>query len=182
MPRPTELAHDLVDRVVRPRDVVVDATVGNGHDTEVLARLAGPAGRVIGFDVQAEAIEATRRRLEGIEGLAEVELFCESHAGLAGRVPEGLAAVMFNLGYLPGGDHAVITGTAETLTALKAAWERLRAGGLITVVCYPGHAGGDEEAAAVTGWAEGLGAGAQVVRYGILGTKKPGPVLIAVVK
>lgn len=180
LPRPTELAHSLVAGVVRPGDVAADATVGNGLDTEVLARLAGPAGRVIGFDVQAGAIDATRRRLAGIAGLAEVELHCESHSGLAQRVPDGLAAAMFNLGYLPGGDHAVITETSETLAALNAAWDRLRQGGMVTVVCYPGHAGGDEEAQAVVEWAEGLGAGASVAHYGMLGTRRPAPFLVAV--
>jgi len=182
LPRPTELAHQWVRRVVRPGDVAVDATVGNGHDTEVLARLVGPTGRVIGFDLQEEAIEATRRRLEGLGGAAGVGLFWESLAGLGGRVPDGVAAVMFNLGYLPGGDHAVITETAETLAALDAAWGRLRVGGLITVVCYPGHAGGDDEAAAVVGWAEGLGGKAEVARYGMVGTKSAAPMLVAVLK
>jgi len=182
LPRPTELAHEWVRRVVRPGDVAVDATVGNGHDTEILARLVGPKGRVIGFDVQEAAVEATRRRLEGIGDSAKAELFHESHAGLAERVPDGVAAVMFNLGYLPGGDHAVITETGETLVALDAAWAKLRVGGLITVVCYPGHAGGDDEAAAVIGWAEGLGEEADVARYGMLGKKSPAPMLMAVGK
>jgi hypothetical protein len=35
--------------------------------------------------------------------------------------PGGVAAVMFNLGYFPGGDHAVITRTADTLLAASAA-------------------------------------------------------------
>ena len=145
LPRLTELAHWLVTRALRAGELAVDATVGTGQDTELLARLAGPAGRVVGFDVQEEAIEETRCRLDGIGGLAEVELHCESHAAMARRVPAGVAVVMFNLGYLPGGDHAVITETGETLVALDAAWGLLRAGGLIPVVCYPGHAGGGEE-------------------------------------
>ena len=37
--------HDLVRRVLRPGDVAVDATVGNGQDTLFLAECVGPTGR-----------------------------------------------------------------------------------------------------------------------------------------
>lgn len=70
----------------------------------------------------------------------------------------GIAAVMFNLGYLPGedADPAVITKTESTLAALNAAITLLRPGGIITAVVYPGHAGGAQEAAAVESWASAL--------------------------
>ena len=41
----------------------IDATCGNGGDTAFLCRLAGPEGRVLGFDIQPEAITSTRARL-----------------------------------------------------------------------------------------------------------------------
>ena len=66
--RPMTCTHDWISRVVLPGDTVVDATAGNGHDTVFLARLAGPSGQVHAFDVQEEAIRATRERLEK-EGL-----------------------------------------------------------------------------------------------------------------
>lgn len=182
LPRPTELAHSLVAAVVRPGDTVVDATVGNGRDTAVLARLVGPAGRVIGFDVQPRALEAARRRLAALEGAAACELHCESHAAMGERVPDRLAAAMFNLGYLPGGDHAVVTRTTETLAGLEAAWRRLATGGLLTVVCYPGHPGGEEEADAVARWTLALADTARVARYQMTGTRKPAPFLLAAEK
>ena len=112
--------------------------------------------------------------------MAEVDLYCQSHAGLGARVPEEVAVVMFNLGYLPGGQHEVITTPEETLAGLRASWERLRAGGVITVVCYPGHPGGELEAEAVVAWAADLGAPARVVRFEVLGTSRPAPFLVAV--
>lgn len=33
MKRPLEMAHDFLAEVVTKEDVVVDATMGNGHDT-----------------------------------------------------------------------------------------------------------------------------------------------------
>ncbi|BCX46383.1 rRNA methylase [Haloferula helveola] len=153
--RPTQLAHEVIAAAVGPGDTVVDATAGNGHDTLFLARLVGQGGKVVAFDIQEEAVESTRRRLgdAGMEG--HVTLHRESHTAMTSRLePGAAAAVMFNLGYLPGGDHALITEAGETIEALEAAMTVLRPGGLITVVCYPGHAGGDDEAAAVVGWAK----------------------------
>ena len=155
--RVTELAHQAVRAVVRPGDTVIDATVGNGHDTLFLARCVGANGLVAGFDVQDAALQATRERLEkcGVDG-ARVRLNCESHEKMASVVEEPVAAVMFNLGYLPGGDHARTTVRGSTIVALGQAWASLRRGGVISVVCYRGHPRGGEEAAAVCAWAEGL--------------------------
>ena len=135
----------------------MDGTVGNGHDTVFLARLVGTEGRVFGFDLQAEAIEATRHRLEGAALGDRVTLFEECHGGLARRLSDEVDAAIFNLGYLPGsGDKEVITRPETTLSALEAVVDRLSVGGLLVVVVYPGHPGGDEEARAVEAWASGL--------------------------
>jgi predicted methyltransferase len=144
----TELAHETVREHLRTGDVVIDATVGNGHDTAFLARLVGPTGRVFGFDVQAEAI-----RRVGAVSRVNVTLIQGDHARMTELLPRevigGVAAVMFNLGYLPGGDKVVTTTTASTLAALDAAWSALRNGGVLTVVAYRGHPGGLAEADAV---------------------------------
>lgn len=150
----TRKAHELLAGVIAPGDVVVDATTGNGHDTLFLAGCVGSQGQVIGFDVQQKALDETRGRLvrEGVSD-RNVELYCESHAQLANHVArDSIAAVVFNLGYLPGADKALITQTETTLIALSQAVSCLRMGGLLSVMCYPGHAGGDVEALAVQQW------------------------------
>ena len=100
------LARDTLLRAVQPEDTVVDATMGNGHDTLFLAEQVGPGGHVYAFDIQPEAVESTRKLLEE-HGLSDrVTLLCRSHADLAEAVPAGVAAVVFNLGWLPGSrDH-----------------------------------------------------------------------------
>ncbi|MCH7225811.1 class I SAM-dependent methyltransferase [Haloferula sp. A504] len=157
MKRPTQQAHEIVSGVVKEGETGVDATAGNGHDSLFLAGLVGESGRVVAFDVQEAAIESTRRRLEDAGVAGCIDLWCESHIRMAERVEPGVGAVMFNLGYLPGGDHARITRTDETLRALEVAVGLLRTSGILTVVCYPGHPGGDEEAAAVKAWVEARG-------------------------
>lgn len=138
-------------------DVAVDATVGNGQDTLFLARCVGEEGHVYGFDLQTVAIEAGARRLREAGMEARVTLHHRGHESLLETLLPGLegkvAAVMFNLGYLPGSDKSCITRTETTLAALEQALSLLKPAGLLSVVAYPGHAGGREEAEAVKQWA-----------------------------
>jgi predicted methyltransferase len=154
LPRATELAHEFVRARLSSGAIAIDATAGNGHDTEFLASLSGPEGRVIAFDIQAAAIEATRERLHAAGLLERVTLRQESHECIADV--GSFAVAMFNLGYLPGGDKDRITETGSTIRALEGAVRGLLPGGIITIVCYPGHPGGREESDAVVAWASGL--------------------------
>src|SRR5262245_8571181 len=103
-PRATELAQADVRGAVRPGE---SAVAGNGHDTRFLAELVGPAGRVFAFEVQPAAVARTEALLAEA-GLTNVTLLLRDHADLAAVAPGTVGAVMFNLGYLPGGDKAVV--------------------------------------------------------------------------
>ncbi len=179
----TFLQHVLAEALC-PGDLAVDATVGNGHDTALLARLVGPSGLVHGFDVQAEAIESAGRLLAAA-GLAErVRLHAQGHERLAEILPQTdhgrAAAVVFNLGYLPGGDETRTTRPETTLAALDASREILAPGGVIALACYSGHAGGAEETQAVAAWCRSLPfAGWRVARYELI--NKPGGPIVAVI-
>ena len=177
-PRPTELLHLLLKSEIAAGDFAIDATAGNGHDTAFLAHIVGETGKVLAIDVQAQAIESTSARLES-EGLRDrVKMHHGCHADLAnlagGKSP---SAIIFNLGYLPGGDHGMITHRENTLKALAAASEILVPGGVLAVICYPGHNGGAEEAAAVEAFIATLAAH-RTARYGMLATEKPAPFLL----
>jgi tRNA G37 N-methylase Trm5 len=175
--RPTARAHREIGAVVREGDRVIDATAGNGHDTVFLAKLVGETGEVIAFDVQAQAIASTRERLAAAGLLERVTLVHGSHGTICDHTSAGsVAAVMFNLGYLPGGDHEVITRTEETLLAVEGALGVLRPSGILTIVCYPGHEGGDKESAAVLEWVAKHGA--EVFRRE--DTLRPAPFLVVV--
>jgi len=144
------LARGYLKQVVGDGDWVVDATVGKGRDLLFLADLVGEHGKVFGFDIQEQALLYTEQTLREKEWLRRVELIKASHAELDAYLPKGLIkAVMFNLGYLPGGDHTIITQPATTVEALAKALGILAPGGLITVVVYYGHPGGIEEKKAV---------------------------------
>ncbi|WP_461211335.1 tRNA 5-(aminomethyl)-2-thiouridylate-methyltransferase MnmM [Desulfocurvus sp. DL9XJH121] len=143
----------LLGLVLRPGDMAVDATAGNGIDTLFLSRAVGPGGRVFAFDVQAQALESTRARLGRENAPDNVTLIHAGHEDLARELPPvahgALGVVAFNLGYLPGGDPGVATHAATTCAAVDAALPLMRQGGLISLVLYTGHPGGPEEARAV---------------------------------
>lgn len=144
--RLTHIAQVLCGQVLRPGDTAVDATCGNGHDTAFLAASVGSSGVVHAFDVQAAAIEATQLRVaESVPAERRPALRCHlaSHADMLQLVGSSAArVVMFNLGYLPGGDKATTTRTGSTLAAVKAACEVLQPGALCSILCYTGHPGG----------------------------------------
>src|SRR5690606_26497853 len=129
----TELAQLLVARAIEEGDLVIDATVGNGCDTVFLARAVGKRGAALGVDIQEEALRAARERLERENLLSRTRLVRRSHA----EMREALAdagetrrpqAIMFNLGYLPGGDKTVTTVAEETLAALDRSSELVAPG------------------------------------------------------
>lgn len=151
-----DFAHTLARRTTKEGDVAVDATVGNGHDTVALAACVGPTGRVFGFDVQEEALDSARARLTSAEVDGRVELIQAGHEEMVQYLPidvrGDVSAVTFNLGYLPGSGSDLTTRPDTTLAALRAAVRVVRVGGVVTVVAYTGHEGGQEETEAVEAW------------------------------
>ncbi len=139
------LARDVLSRCVRPGDTVVDATMGNGHDTLFLCEAVGPAGRVYAFDIQPRAVAATEARLNE-NGLSDRAcLVCDGHQAMDRYVTEPVRAVVFNLGWFPGGDHAVTTRWETTREAVEKALRLLLPLGVLIICAYPGHAEGDRE-------------------------------------
>ena len=177
----TALAQEAVAALLSPGDRAIDATMGNGHDTLFMARQVAPHGRVIAFDIQPVAIENTRARLagEGLSSLAALHLcsHAEMLSHLPGDWPGSVAAVMFNLGYLPGGDKTLVTRAQSTVSALDQAVSTLRPGGLLSLLLYRGHGGADAETAAVMQWLERLPSGCRLDRH-----ESPGPVLFLIDK
>ena len=162
-----EMAHWMLKDIIKTNDVVVDATMGNGYDTQFLAELGA---NVYAFDVQEEALNATEKRLDdaGIKNqifeknlsnlLTEpsVNLVLSGHEKLSEYVKEPIKAAIFNLGYLPKTDKSVVTKADTTLTALDALTNQLGVGGRIAIMIYYGHEGGMEEKDAVIKWTSSL--------------------------
>jgi len=130
---------------VKEGDTVVDATCGNGNDTAFLASIVGENGRVFGFDIQERAIFNTTKKLKDLNLSGRVTLIKDGHQNMDKYVDSPVKAVMFNLGYLPSGDHDLGTRPETTIDALSKSMELLITGGIITVVIYYGGDSGFEE-------------------------------------
>jgi hypothetical protein len=131
--------------VVRPGDHAVDATMGNGYDTCLLAELAGESGHVTAFDVQEQALVNTRNRLTDAGLIERVTLCLSGHEHMAEYVRRPIRAVSFNLGWLPGSDKSVTTCWDTTWPAVQAGLKLLLPLGICVICIYPGHAAGQEE-------------------------------------
>jgi SAM-dependent methyltransferase len=151
----THFVQILISHIVSAGDFVVDATCGNGFDTLFLSDAVGEQGRVLALDVQDLAIDRTRERLgRGRENVTllkrshdELEAILKDHSWSSPRL------VLFNLGYLPGGDQDFVTSAATTIPALRQALSVLARDGTVIAVLYTGHSGGLEEAETVVEWA-----------------------------
>lgn len=142
------LAHDFLRRQVKPGAVCIDATAGRGRDTALLCRLAGPAGRVLAFDIQADAVRQTRKLLEQ-EGLT-AEVIQDSHANMEQyAAPETVDCIVFNFGRLPGGDPHIFTVAESSIAAIDAGLRLLKPGGVMSLSLYYGGANGYEERDAI---------------------------------
>ena len=150
--RTTELAKAICEKYAGKEKIAVDATCGNGHDTVWLAERFG---RGYAFDIQEKAAEATRQLVKS-RGFQNVKVINDSHEKMAEYVHEKVKLVMFNLGYLPGGDKEIVTETASTLKAIEAALSLLEKDGLVCITMYPGHPQGAREKAALIRMAAGL--------------------------
>jgi predicted methyltransferase len=141
----TRLAQTLLLPKIASAKCLVDATAGNGKDTLFLAKNSLQDGVVYGFDIQSQAIEATRKRLSEHQLADKVKLILDSHINFGNYITTPIDVAMFNLGYLPGECHEMMTMAKTTVVALTAVVQQLAVGGMISVVAYPGHEQGQEE-------------------------------------
>jgi SAM-dependent methyltransferase len=153
---PVPLVHAILQQNLEQGAHVLDATCGNGKDTILLAGLVGQTGHVWACDIQEEAVNRTIQRLAEAGFLQRATVLHISHEMISEQITSPLNAVVFNLGWLPGGDKAVMTLPETTLKALDACLSLLADHGILAVTCYPGHAGGDLETEAVLEWASSL--------------------------
>lgn len=153
----TEWCHQYIEQHVNPGAFCIDATAGNGNDTEFLCRLAGENGKVLAFDIQPAAVEATRSRLQkcGFSRIGEVVLDSHTHMeSYADR--QSVDCIVFNFGYLPGGDHSLSTKPDTSVEAVRQGLELLKPGGLMSLCIYSGGDTGFEERDALLGYLKKL--------------------------
>lgn len=154
----TDWYRNFLKQQVQPGDLCIDATMGNGNDTLLLCQLAAPGGHCLAFDIQPEALTHTQVLLSAHDiPECSYTLLLETHEKMASHAePETVSAIVFNLGYLPSGDHALSTKAASTLRALEQSLSLLKKGGLLAVCIYSGGDSGFEERDAVLAYLKEL--------------------------
>ncbi|MCB1112242.1 MAG: class I SAM-dependent methyltransferase [Chlamydiales bacterium] len=154
-----DLAHTYWEKALCENDIAIDATCGNGYDTLFLAKLL-KEGTLYGLDIQLTAIEATRSHLQeqlGSEVFHRVKLIHGCHSVFSKEIDnESVQLIVYNLGYLPGGDKSKTTKQDSTLISLNQAMTLLKPGGLISITCYPGHPEGKREEEGILNFASSL--------------------------
>jgi 16S rRNA (cytosine1402-N4)-methyltransferase len=85
---------------LKPGAVVVDATLGLGGHSLMMAGRIGRTGRLIGIDQDDAAIAIARERLKGFDGQLDIvkSNFCRIDEVLAGLGVAAVDAVLFDLG------------------------------------------------------------------------------------
>ena len=154
----------FMEEQVKPGDLCIDATAGNGYDTEFLCSLIGENGRVLAFDIQEQALASTKKRLEQAGIGDRAELILDGHEKMAEYAgEETVSCIVFNFGYLPGGDHGLATRAETSVAAVKAGLRLLKKGGLMSLCIYSGGDTGYEERSALLNCLKNLDSGKYLV-------------------
>lgn len=161
----TEYVHRTIENHVALGSICVDATAGNGNDTLFLCNKVGETGFVLAMDIQEIAILNTRKKLEehGLEN--RVKLVCDSHIHMDQYMKRSsVDCIVFNLGYLPGGDHNLATKAESSIEAMEKSLKLLKKDGLLSVTIYSGGDSGFEERDRVLEWMKNLDSKKYLVR------------------
>lgn len=179
--RAVEMAQRLLTDRLSTADAALDATAGNGHDTLFLAKLTPPDAEIWAFDIQASALANTHKILVENGLVDKVRLVNACHSRIAIHIRQPLDVVMYNLGYLPGGDREMTTQGSTTIASLTQVIPLLSVGGLVSIVAYPGHPSGLREHAAVRDFLTDLPPNEYIVGcWSMPNQKKDPPVLYIV--
>lgn len=140
------LAHSFLSSHVKPGDLCIDATAGRGRDTVFLCRLVGDRGRVLAYDIQKDAVHETAALLEK-EHLSHIgQVFQKSHDRMAEDAKPGtVRAIVFNFGWLPGGDHNIFTRAQTSIRAIEQGLKLLAPDGVMSLSIYYGKENGTDE-------------------------------------
>ncbi len=133
------VVHFALQQHVRPGAFCIDATAGKGRDTAFLANLCTQSGKVVALDIQPQAVEQTKEYIAelGLENQVSVHLSDHQHIDQFAS-PNSVDAIVFNFGWLPGGDHSIFTKPQTSILAIQKGLSLLKTGGLMTLCIYYG--------------------------------------------
>lgn len=146
-----DLSKQYFEKLLKVGDIAIDATCGNGHDTYFLASriLTSDSGTLYSLDVQKSALESAKKNLQEkiSPSIFDRIHFLEMCHSMFPKEIEAnsVKLIVYNLGYLPGGDKAITTTAETTLISIKHSMKLISYSGAISITCYPGHPAGKIE-------------------------------------
>ena len=139
---------NIINDFIEEKNIAVDATLGNGYDTDFLSKVFK---KVYAFDVQKEAVLNYKEK-----NIHNVSLILDSHENFEEYIKESIDCIVYNLGYLPGGDKSITTKEESTLKSLESGLKLLKENGLMIIALYSGHSEGKSEKDAVLNYCKNL--------------------------
>jgi 16S rRNA C1402 N4-methylase RsmH len=137
----SDLAHHIAKCYCMNFKIAVDATLGNGYDTDYLS---SKFNQVYSFDIQKNTIDNYK-----LKAIDNVVLINDSHEYLDKYILNKVDFIIYNLGFLPGGDKSITTRSSSTIKSLHSALQILASGGIVCICIYSGHSEGREEKSAI---------------------------------
>lgn len=134
-----DLSHEFIRPVLHKQAICVDATLGQGKDTNFF--LSQNVRIVYGFEIQRDVFESTKERL----GNQRTCFYNVGHEHMEEYIHEEVDAILFNFGYFPKGDPKITTQSSSSVSAVRQALNLLKVKGRMALVMYP-HESGQEEA------------------------------------
>lgn len=179
-----DIVHKVLESLVKPGSFCIDATAGNGHDTVFLCGLCGENGKVLAMDIQESAVESTKANLAEHGFSERAEVVCKSHSEIDTlAAPETADCVMFNFGWLPGGDHDIFTRAETSVPAIEKSLAILKKGGVLSLCLYYGRNNGYSERDAILEYVSSLPSfGYAVMKCDFLNRRNDPPFPIFIVK
>lgn len=133
----SHISHNIILSYCRSFEIGVDGTLGNGYDTDFLS---ANFGKVYSFEIQKHAIDKYKDRKSD-----NINLIWDSHENFKQYIHEEVDCIMYNLGFLPGGDKSVTTKSDSTINSIKTGLSLLKPGGIMSIAVYTGHDEGKKE-------------------------------------
>lgn len=179
-------SHQLLEETINrfPSGLFIDATLGNGLDSYFILNNNKFKGRLLSFDIQARAILNSCERINQLHTIpASYQLIHASHDTLLNYldVDDQIHGAIFNLGYLPGGNHQITTRSQSTLNALQQIMSKLVRKGRVLIVIYSGHPEGQVEKEQLLNYLKTIDQQAyHIYHYHALNQKNNPPELLAI--
>ncbi|GLC32661.1 tRNA (mnm(5)s(2)U34)-methyltransferase [Clostridium omnivorum] len=169
------LSHNIILKYSNNFICAVDCTLGNGHDTDFLAK---HFKHVYAFDIQEIATENYLKNSN-----KNTVVINDSHDKILQYINEPVDCFIYNLGFLPGGDKNITTKAVSTINSINAALELLTNGGIIAISIYCGHAEGKIEREVLLDFASNLNKHEYgVMLHSFLNRSKDAPMLLIIEK